>query len=46
MNLGSKLLIDSFDSIVNGTLEPKPQVGLGSYFGKKNAKYVIDWRKV
>ena len=44
MSLGTKLLIDNFDNIIFNKIKPIPQKGLGSYYGKKNGKYIIDWK--
>ncbi len=44
MRLGSKLLINNFKKIINRELIPKPQKGLGSYYGKKKGKFIINWK--
>lgn len=44
MKLGAELLIDNFEYIINNELIPITQKGLGSYYGKKNGKYTIDWK--
>ena len=43
MRLGTELLTRSFDGIVNRTLPPVKQEGSGSYFGKLETRYLIDW---
>ena len=45
MKLGFNLLRKNFSSIINNKIKPKPQVGSGSYYGKKNGKYVISWQE-
>ena len=45
MELGYQLFIKNFDDIKDGKITPVPQVGTGSYFGKKGGKYNIDWKK-
>lgn len=44
MSLGADLLKQEFAAIVNEKIIPKPQVGMGSYYGKTRPKAVIDWR--
>ncbi len=43
MRLGAELLRKNFDGIVNRTLTPIKQEGAGSYFGKLETDYRIDW---
>jgi methionyl-tRNA formyltransferase len=43
MSLGEELLRRNFDGIVNQTLTPIAQEGSGSYFGKLDTDYRIDW---
>ena len=43
MGLGAELLQRNFDEIVNRTLTPIQQEGSGSYFGKLETDYRIDW---
>jgi methionyl-tRNA formyltransferase len=45
MKLGSELLNNNYDAIVSGKIVARPQVGEGSYYGKKTGKYTIDWKK-
>lgn len=45
MGLGFKLLEKAFDDIINENVVATPQVGAGSYYGKKNGRYTIDWKK-
>lgn len=45
MDLGFKLFKKNFKNIINETIKPVPQFGPGSYYGKKNGRYTIDWRK-
>ena len=45
MVLGANLFINNYDDIVSGKIEARPQVGIGSYYGKKSGKYVIDWKQ-
>lgn len=43
MDLGAEILQNNFDKIINQSLVPKKQNGIGSYYGKKSGKCVIDW---
>ena len=45
MKLGYELLVENFNKIINEKIKPKPQVGIGSYFGKKNGKCTISWQE-
>tara|TARA_Y100000766_G_scaffold284390_1_gene302761 strand:- start:1447 stop:2364 length:918 start_codon:yes stop_codon:yes gene_type:complete len=45
MELGFNLLRKHFSSIINNKIKPKPQVGSGSYYGKKKGKYLISWQE-
>ena len=45
MKLGSQLLIENIDNIFCRAIRPMPQKGTGSYYGKKNGKHTIDWRR-
>lgn len=44
MKLGFELLKNNFSEIINNKITPKPQIGIGSYYGKKNGKYTISWQ--
>ena len=44
MKLGYELLVENFNKIINEEIEAKPQVGIGSYYGKKNGKHTINWQ--
>lgn len=44
MVLGFQLLKDNFNNIISGKIQPIAQKGIGSYYGKKNGKYFIDWK--
>jgi methionyl-tRNA formyltransferase len=44
MKLGARILIDNFEYLVSEKRDPTPQVGVGSYYGKKNGKCIIDWK--
>jgi methionyl-tRNA formyltransferase len=44
MKLGYELLKNNFSEIINNKITPKPQIGIGSYYGKKNGKYTINWQ--
>jgi methionyl-tRNA formyltransferase len=43
MKLCADLFIDTFDSIVRGTIERKPQAPGGSYYNRIEPQYRIDW---
>ena len=45
MKIGANLFINSYDDIVSGKIVSRPQVGEGSYYGKKSGKYVINWKQ-
>jgi len=45
MRLGYQLFQEHFDEIVEGKIARKPQMGIGSYYGKKNGKHTINWKK-
>lgn len=45
MQLGAKLFNDNLPKILEGKIKAKPQKGVGSYYGKKNGRYTIDWKK-
>jgi methionyl-tRNA formyltransferase len=45
MQLGYQLFQEYFDKIVKGEIIAKPQVGIGSYYGKKDGKHTIYWKK-
>ncbi len=44
MKLGASMLCENFDKIINNEIQSTPQKGNGSYYGKKNGKYTIDWK--
>jgi len=44
MKLGGKLFKNYFDKIINKKITPIPQKGIGSYYGKKMGKFIIDWQ--
>jgi methionyl-tRNA formyltransferase len=44
MKLGTQLLKNNFEKFINGNTESVVQKGRGSYYGKKNGKYLIDWQ--
>jgi methionyl-tRNA formyltransferase len=45
MKLGYELLVKSFKKIINQEIKAKPQVGIGTYFGKKRGKTTISWQQ-
>ena len=45
MTLGFDLFRNNFKKIINGEIKATPQIGIGSYYGKKNGRYTIDWKK-
>ena len=45
MKLGYELLVNNFRSIINEGIKAKPQLGAGSYFGKKTGKHTISWQQ-
>jgi len=45
MKIGFELLVSSFNDIINNRIKPVVQSGPGSYYGKKNGKYLIDWQQ-
>jgi len=45
MKLGAALLIENFYNIVDQKIQPYKQAKGGSYFGKIEARYVIDWKQ-
>jgi len=45
MKLGMQLLKNNFNKIINEEIVPVVQKGFGSYYGKKNGKYLIDWQQ-
>lgn len=45
MQLGAKLLEEFFFNLVNGSIQPKPQKGIGSYYGKRKGISRIDWQQ-
>ena len=45
MVLGFDIFKRKYESILNGSLLAIPQSGKGSYYGKKNGKYTIDWQR-
>ena len=44
MLLGAEMLRKHFSKIINKEITPYKQSGLGSYYGKKNGKFTIDWQ--
>jgi len=44
MKIGADMLIQNFDDIVNGAIEAKKQDRGGSYYGKIDNKFFLDWR--
>ena len=44
MDLGTNLFKKNFDKIINKSITPKKQVGIGSYYGKLKGKHKIDWQ--
>ena len=44
MDLGYQMFRKNFDNIINETTIPVPQVGIGSYYGKKTGRSWIDWK--
>ena len=45
MKLGAKLLEENFYNLLNGSIQPKPQKGIGSYYGKRKGISRIDWQQ-
>jgi methionyl-tRNA formyltransferase len=45
MKLGYELLVKNFRKIINEEIKPKPQLGIGSYYGKKRSKHTISWQQ-
>ena len=45
MALGAKLLAENFSKLINGEITPKKQVGIGSYYGKKRGRHMINWQQ-
>jgi methionyl-tRNA formyltransferase len=45
MTLGFDLFRNNFKKIIDGEIKATPQIGIGSYYGKKNGRYTIDWSK-
>ena len=44
MLLGAKLLKENFIKIGKQMIKPYPQSGIGSYYGKKSGKFIINWK--
>ncbi|MDB4490888.1 methionyl-tRNA formyltransferase [bacterium] len=44
MKLGFELLKNNLSEIINDKITPKPQIGIGSYYGKKSGKHTISWQ--
>ncbi len=44
MKLGADLFKNHFDKIINEKIKPIPQKGIGSYYGKKSGRFIIDWQ--
>lgn len=45
MKLGAQLLIENFDKIINREIASFKQIDIGSYYGKKTGRYIIDWQQ-
>lgn len=45
MRLGAGLFRKHFAGIASGRLPARKQKGIGTYYGKKNGRAVLDWRK-
>lgn len=45
MKLGAQMLEKNFFNLVNGTIKPQPQKGIGSYYGKRKGISRIDWQQ-
>ena len=45
MRLGARLFKRHFPAIASGRLRARKQKGIGSYYGKKNGRAVLDWRR-
>ena len=45
MKIGAELLIEHFYNIIYQRVKPYKQVKGGSYFGKINGRYFIDWKQ-
>lgn len=45
MKLGFNLFKNNFHKIITGAIKSVPQIGIGSYYGKKDGKYTIDWKR-
>jgi len=43
MSLGTEMIKENLVDIIAQKLTPVPQKGIGSYYGKKNGKYTINW---
>ena len=44
MQLGAQLLREALPDILSAEIEPRAQVGPGSYYGRLKSPYVIDWQ--
>ena len=45
MEIGADMLKEHFWDLILGKIKSVKQTGIGSYFGKKNSKYKIDWQQ-
>ena len=42
---GAEMLREYLDPVIEGQLEPRPQQGPGSYYGRLDDQAIIDWRQ-
>ncbi len=45
MTLGTDLFRKNYDKIASGKIKPYKQEGVGSYYGKKSGRYILDWKR-
>jgi len=45
MTLGAKMLAENFSKLINNEIVPTKQEGIGSYYGKKRGRYIINWQQ-
>jgi methionyl-tRNA formyltransferase len=45
MKLGAELLRENFSRIIQGEVQPRKQIGQGSYYGKLSGRHVLNWRQ-
>jgi methionyl-tRNA formyltransferase len=43
MSEGAAMLIESFDDLLEGKIQPTPQIGTGSYYSAIERRFHIDW---